>query len=406
MPRRSSTPKWTDFFFKPLQFHLQAADLLEEFLLTIQGRRRVELGFAAEHLRQTFGEFLLPLAHLHRVQSVPCRNGVHRLDALEGFERNFGFQFGTMLTTFLGHRDRSISGLDLTIPPVQFLGSISFSAWHKGASPAPHVSRDFALDGEPNAWLERFRINFNYTLSGLAKELRTSSDARTRRLHEVCKYWKEDPTVDFAAVMEGELRAITRQPMVEHSRFAAGIAAVRLGKIPAESFDLYPPPAASLVAHMLADLEDGTPGVEPRLNRIKDFFTSEAIRAVPFARISALFWATLARDVRSGRNPDKFPGSSMFNDIDVVAAYAPFCDAMFVDREISHLANQGELRRELAGMGRLFSVRSGEDLQFLDLLDQIEANASPEHLKLVAEVYGTGWDKPYWELLAHKQAGK
>jgi len=91
----------------------------------------------------------------------------------------------------------------------------------------------------------------------------------------------------------------------------------------------------------------------------------------------------------------------MFNDVDVVAAYAPFCDAMFVDKEISHLAHQGELRRELNGSATLFSLRADEDRQFLAFLDQIEADASSEHLKLVAEVYGTNWEKPYLELLAH-----
>ena len=39
----------------------------------------------------------------------------------------------------------------------------------------------------------------------------------------------------------------------------------------------------------------------------------------------------------------------MYNDIDAVAMYSPFCDAMFVDKEIAHLTKQGELREELTG---------------------------------------------------------
>jgi hypothetical protein len=46
------------------------------------------------------------------------------LDALQGFERDPGFQLGTMLTSFLGHGDRS-SEFGLTIRPVQLLGASS-----------------------------------------------------------------------------------------------------------------------------------------------------------------------------------------------------------------------------------------------------------------------------------------
>jgi len=152
----------------------------------------------------------------------------------------------------------------------------------------------------------------------------------------------------------------------------------------------------------LAECMETISDVTERVTRVRDFFASDAIRTVPFARVTALFWATLAREVCSGRKPDKFPGGGMFNDVDVVAAYAPFCDAMFVDKEVSHLAHQGELRRELRGSANLFSFRADEDQQFLAFLDQIEADTSPEHLKLVTEVYGTNWEKPYLELLARR----
>ena len=45
------------------------------------------------------------------------------LEALKGIEPDLGFELGTMLTTFLRHGTGLV--LDLTIPPVQFLGSTS-----------------------------------------------------------------------------------------------------------------------------------------------------------------------------------------------------------------------------------------------------------------------------------------
>jgi len=61
-------------------------------------------------------------------------NRVHRLDALQRFETDFGFKLRMMLTTFLRHVDRSFLGLDLTIPPVQFSGSTSVHAQCASAS--------------------------------------------------------------------------------------------------------------------------------------------------------------------------------------------------------------------------------------------------------------------------------
>jgi len=54
---------------------------------------------------------------------VPSRDGVDRLDAFQGFESDFGFKLGTVLTTFFGQGDRWVGALELTIPPVQLLGS-------------------------------------------------------------------------------------------------------------------------------------------------------------------------------------------------------------------------------------------------------------------------------------------
>lgn len=77
-----------------------------------------------------------------------------------------------------------------------------------------------------------------------------------------------------------------------------------------------------------------------------------------------------------------------------------FCDAMFVDKEIAHFASQSELRRELNGKARLFSLRKDDKGAFLAYLTDIESSASANHLKLVSEVYGLDWPTPYADILA------
>ena len=99
---------------------------------------------------------------------------------------------------------------------------------------------------------------------------------------------------------------------------------------------------------MLTELGSAIPDMNQRYQAISKFPASEQFRAVSGARISALFWATIS--IKLGlAQAESFPKGSMYNDIDVVAMYSPFCEAMFVDKEIAHLTKQGELREELGG---------------------------------------------------------
>src|ERR1017187_9177546 len=101
MRRRSSTLELASFFFEPFELHLQAADLLVELLLSLLGSLCVVVRLAGKDLGKPLGYLLLPLAHLHRMDLVLGGYRVNRLDALQGFKADTGFQIGTLLTAFL-----------------------------------------------------------------------------------------------------------------------------------------------------------------------------------------------------------------------------------------------------------------------------------------------------------------
>jgi hypothetical protein len=125
MRRSSSVPKWADFFFEPLELHLQPADLLVEFLFARLGGCGVGVGRLGEERRQPLGHLLFPEAHLRGMHPVPRRNGVHRVDVLERFQPDLGFQRGTMQTSFLGHGGGFLFGLSEPFSAVQVSGSTS-----------------------------------------------------------------------------------------------------------------------------------------------------------------------------------------------------------------------------------------------------------------------------------------
>jgi hypothetical protein len=279
----------------------------------------------------------------------------------------------------------------------------AFGVW-LGRPPAAPLGREFAISRKYNVWNERIRIDLNYTLSGMVPALRQSSENRTKHLRSVCKKWQQAAVFSFQDVVEGEARSIVMGPWLLWRDYAARLAAVQAAPVRSESAlaslaELFPMAALSLVAHMLDELKELPVG--HRYEKVSSFFESEAARSVSYVRLAALFWASLARDIRAGRNPENFPSGSFYNDVDVVAAYAPYCDAMFVDKQISHLAAQGELKRELSPHCRIYSFRNGEHENFLEDLAGIEKAASPAHLEKVSEVYGADWPTPYVDLLAN-----
>jgi len=293
-------------------------------------------------------------------------------------------------------------GLTMLDPEEVFYAQIrsAFDAYLNEVPTVADMNREFVLGGNPHKWQERYRIEMNYTVPGLIQELNEVAAARTKHLRSMCEELQMSAHFDFNSTFNHELSGYAKGILDEYATYVRQyMEAQARGAMP----DMRPilhQSGVSLVAEMLSKAARTNANQEKQFPKVTSFFVSEHFRQIPFARMSALFWATLARDVRSSRKSENFPNGSMYNDVDVVSAYAPFCDAMFVDKEIAHLASQAELKKELVGRARLFSLRQREREAFIDYLKGIETNAPPEHLKLVREVYGESWGTPFLQLLS------
>jgi len=74
------------------------------------------------------------------------------------------------------------------------------------------------------------------------------------------------------------------------------------------------------------------------------------------------------------------------NDVRAIASYAPYVDAMFVDRECAALLVEAPLVHELKYKARIFSLTDGE--AFLRYLAEVEAGTPTEVGKQAARIYG------------------
>lgn len=271
-----------------------------------------------------------------------------------------------------------------------------FKSWLARSTPEMSNDRGIALDGRVDAWTDKLRVDFNYTVPGLSQELSKSVEAKTKHLRGVCFSWQQDPSFSFKSVFESEVRELGRSVLNQFSQYLGKFALASRGELDVSEI-AFPPHEVSLVQSLLRVAETDTQDPGAGIEKIAAFFASKAFQKMPFAKVWGLFWATLARVVRSGMNPDNFPTGSIYNELDVVAAYSPYCDAMFVDLEMESLSRQGELRRSLASGAKFFSLRSKD--AFLEYLKDLERNASSEHLALVRDVYGPSAGEPFLGLL-------
>lgn len=275
----------------------------------------------------------------------------------------------------------------------------AFQAWIDGVPLSWPGERHIALDGSLDDWTNWLRFDLNYVLPGLAPELVAKRNARTKHLHTVCGNWQQMTAFSFKEVFENELRGFGEITINKYLRHLAKFEKAMRGEIPTSEIAIEEP-EAKLMRNLVSMAQRVPNKHGGPLEVIRSFFASKVFRKVPYVKIWCLFWATLARVVRD-MNPDHFPSGSLYNDLDVVAAFSPYCDAMFVDNEMENLARQGDLGKCLASGAKIFSLRSKD--QFLEYLRGIESTVPQEHLDLVREVYGPDADTPYTTLLKRKR---
>src|SRR5262245_46559219 len=101
---RSRSGHRSDFFFEPLQLHLEAADLLEQLGLLGLGVGRGRLAAVGEDLVRPGQELLLPGVDQGRVDPILARQLVDRLVALDGGQGHLRFEGRRVLFPFACHR--------------------------------------------------------------------------------------------------------------------------------------------------------------------------------------------------------------------------------------------------------------------------------------------------------------
>lgn len=263
------------------------------------------------------------------------------------------------------------------------------------------IERNDIIHGRLNEWLEKFTISFDFGIKDEEIEgLKKSREAVFDGLRKVFESWQNEKNKKFKDwyLEEGLAwgKAMAEKYAHQLAESAASIISGQSYSI--EKYTSFILSEELILIHSLNYYVSGDQ-IE-KTKKVIAFLQSKDMLEIPFNEIASSLWASIAHQAAHGGRK-KPPNRGMASDIDMASTLLPYCDAMFIDREMLELLNHGEVKKKIfKHKTKLYSASNKKE--FLEYLDAIEKGASKEHLKLVSEVYGEDWAEPYWNMYEEK----
>lgn len=256
----------------------------------------------------------------------------------------------------------------------------AFIAW-RASKPVDYTleERDAFFD-EVHKWDSYFHVSVRgYQLD--PDELRTSKENAVTGLVAIFDDWRKDATT-FDDDIEAELRAAARGYVHAYTDLVARVGSGDFGAL------FYSPVRSSVVQTMMDILGKDTP-VEDRLRTCGSFFTSDHFKNTPYHWLSARMFASLKDMVRRGayRDPEEAKRrlKGFFYDVNHIATYAPYCDAIVLDSAMAELVSHPRVDLESRYGLRVFSRRNWQD--FLAWLENLRNGLTPEMEEALNNIY-------------------
>lgn len=249
----------------------------------------------------------------------------------------------------------------------------------------PEVEIRRMLWRDPHVWTDRLTITLNIgPIPSYIEEVKAERELTHEALVGIFQRWKENPDVRWEQWFEQEALSYGPKLLETYFRDQSKFSEVWEGhRLPEGGSLPLPTQYQLIVSDLLREIKRiGIVG-EKAWQTLQEYLHSPNLKNLPFNRISAALYASLAKRAAHQKKP---PTKGFFTDVDVISCLAPYCDAMFLDVEcwsyLSELKKSSRLKLE----ARVFSQRNKEE--FIEYLDGLKASASPEHMRRVREIYG------------------
>lgn len=256
-------------------------------------------------------------------------------------------------------------------------------AFVESTQPLPDLTVDRILKDNRNDWLPDIRVSVGMDWSSFADSKRLDRAISGKNIERLVKDW-QNKRHGFDEVLEIELGAYF-QSRIE----ALAWAVEKLGK-EIEADDVFAGVnfAQSYISRETDILEHyfrkaGVADNDISL-KIRDFWQWPKNVEQPFGRMLAYLFASLAEQFKNDRK--KIPTAGFMNDVRAISAYAPYVDAMFVDKECAQLLKHPKCKSDLKYRAKIFSLANREE--FLDYLRSLIARTPTPVREFASIIYG------------------
>ena len=244
-------------------------------------------------------------------------------------------------------------------------------------------SKDAIKGGTLHEWDDYFRIDVGGYSSNIELKRRLKNES-VDELVNVLDQWQAS-TETFEQAVALEIRDASKQYLETYltmlNRYASGDFAAAIDS----------PMVATVVQQMMHWLPEEQPFPE-RIARCIEFFQSPHFSEVPHQWLSSHTFATIKAMVKRGtfanREEARKRLSGIFGDIQHISLYAPYCDAIVIDKFMADLVCRPTVAIEQRYGVKVFGLSNWDAL--LTWLDDLETGMSEDHSTGVAAAYPKG----------------
>lgn len=259
-----------------------------------------------------------------------------------------------------------------------------FCAFLDGSGPPVlNFAVDEILHGNRNAWLPDMVVSVNADYSQFADQIRQRRDSLDQSMVPIFRRWQTTvPT--FEVVLYEELTGIGAGKLLAFRRALELIQKGITDDDPQALVDGSLHSAFIEFRQMQATLLQRGLVSEEVTREVLRFWDWSGLAELPHHKIAAHLYAAVARKLAAGQK--KLPTRGFSNDVQAIATYAPYVDAMFVDRECAALMREQPLSSTFGFSNRIYSLSTGDE--FIQYLDALSDSTSDEVAAHAHQLYG------------------
>jgi hypothetical protein len=266
---------------------------------------------------------------------------------------------------------------------VELLQDIQFAkAYFDGEEPEVSLDIDEIVDGRRNEWLPDMHVGVRPDYSQFADNIRTVRSEVHDALKQLADTWLVKKA-SFAGVLESEFSAIGPTKKQAFAKWFEEVSNPDPSD-PLALFESSGRPIYREYRELCHLLEDRGVDEDEQVIEIMKFWDWERQREIPHQRISSYLFAAVARRVVMGEK--KIIDRGLVNDVRTISTYAPYVDALFIDKRCAALLKEEPLGADLEYKARIFSLSDPDE--FLGYLQEIESKTPDDVREHAAMIYG------------------